>query len=162
MARICILNDDDGDIVYPRTLTDAVLTKDGTALSGKIDNMAILGSPIQTGAEINLIDADLLGGHTKDYFATKEETTRLESNVEVLNNRLYTELISIEGSTNQYLTLEQKPGYIPISVTSISVEDLYTIGIAVNMADLNNPYKVHLNRALTETTYGFYVTWLRV
>lgn len=72
MAKICTLNDMSNETVYPRTLTDAVFTKDGAAITEKVDNMAILGSPIQNTAEINLIDAEYLGGHTKDYFITKD------------------------------------------------------------------------------------------
>ena len=121
MAKLVNLNNKDGQTIYPKTLTDAVYDNTGKTVTEVLTDVAYVNDKETTTPVSQKINATTLDGKASSYYANASDltkanneianlkkidssltdrTTKSETNIKVLSNRMSTFTALEDGSTS--------------------------------------------------------------
>ena len=144
MAKLVSLNDRDGDIIYPKSLTDAIYTNSGTTVTEVLTNAVYMSDKEVVYDPDIVINANTLNGKPASYYASASDVTTTYN--EIINlkikdeslTQLTTELVNDVDDLDEALN----------SLTSEFTSYKASLSNVNNTSDLNKPISTATQTAL--------------
>ena len=132
---------------YPITVANAVFMRDGSTLDEFSENIPHREDAEDTAIEVPNIDADMLNGHSADYYAKQSDLSALNTSVTQVNNKI--------GNTDVSKWGNSLTGAIKAACDKADANETAIADVNSNLPTFcNNDNITNLNNAKSDKTYS--------